>query len=79
MPEKIAGLVRINKLCAILLMEANFNMHNKMIFGNRIMEKAKSKYLYTIVIGFGKFKYNWLPMGPKYSLDISQEVKDNVL
>ena len=30
---KDAGLALVSKLRAILLMEADFNMHNKLIFG----------------------------------------------
>ena len=38
--EKIAGLVLVNRLRAILLMEADFNLHNKLIFGSRILNAA---------------------------------------
>ena len=40
--EKIAGLALFNKLRAILLMEADFNMHNKIIFGKRMLDSARS-------------------------------------
>ena len=33
MLEKIVGLALVSKLRVILLMEADFNMHNKLIFG----------------------------------------------
>ena len=42
MLEKIAGLALVNKLQAILLMEADFNMHNKLIFGKRMMDEARA-------------------------------------
>jgi hypothetical protein len=40
MLEKIAGIALVNKLRAILLMEADFNMHNRIIFGSRMIQKA---------------------------------------
>ena len=43
--EKIAGVALVNKLRAILLMEADFNMHNRLIFGNRMMEVAREHNL----------------------------------
>ena len=42
MLEKIAGLALVNKLRAILLMEADFNMHNKIIFGKRMLDSARA-------------------------------------
>ena len=42
MLEKIAGLALVSKLRAILLMEADFNMHNKLIFGKRMLERARA-------------------------------------
>ena len=42
MLEKIAGLALVNKLRAILLMEADFNFHNKLIFGRRMLDAARS-------------------------------------
>ena len=41
MLEKIAGVALVAKLRAILLIEADFNFHNKLIFGQRIMELAR--------------------------------------
>ena len=43
--EKIAGVALVNKLRAILLMEADFNMHNKFVFANRMMEVAREHNL----------------------------------
>ena len=43
MLEKIAGLALVNKLRAILLMEADFNMHNKLHFGSRMLDAARSE------------------------------------
>ena len=42
MLEKIAGLALVNKLRAILLMEADFNFHNKLIFGSRMLDTARA-------------------------------------
>ena len=39
---KIAGLALVNKLRAILLMEADFKMHNKTIFGKRMLDSARA-------------------------------------
>ena len=41
MLEKIAGVALVTKLRAILLMEADFNYHNKLIFGQRMMNLAR--------------------------------------
>ena len=41
MLEKVAGVALVNKLRAILLMEADFNMHNKLIFGSRMLDQAR--------------------------------------
>ena len=42
MLEKIAGLALVNKLRAILLMEADSNIHNKIIFGKRMLDSARA-------------------------------------
>ena len=42
MLEKIAGIALVNKLRAILLMEADFNFHNKLIFGKRMLDQARA-------------------------------------
>ena len=41
MLEKIAGIALVTKLRAILLMEADFNFHNKLIFGSRMLKLAR--------------------------------------
>ena len=41
MLEKIAGVAVVTKLRAILLMEVDFNFHNKSIFGKRMMDLAR--------------------------------------
>jgi hypothetical protein len=41
MLEKILGCDLITKLRFILLMEGDFNASNKIIFGKRIMDKAR--------------------------------------
>jgi hypothetical protein len=38
--EKIVGLVLVKKLRAILLMEADFQMLNRLMFANRAMAQA---------------------------------------
>ena len=40
---KNKGPALVNKLRAILLMEVDFNMHNKIIFGSRMMEQARTE------------------------------------
>ena len=42
MLEKIVGIALVNKLRAILLMEADFNFHNKLIFGKRMLDHARA-------------------------------------
>ena len=39
--EKVAGVALVHKLRAILLMEGDYNMHNRLIFGSRMMECAR--------------------------------------
>ena len=41
MLEKIAGVALVTKLRAILLMEADNNFHNKLIFGTRMLNLAR--------------------------------------
>ena len=41
MLEKIAGVAMVNKLRAILLLEADFNFCNKLIFGRRMINMAR--------------------------------------
>ena len=41
MLEKIAGVALVTKLRAILLLEADFNFHNKLIFGSRMLKLAR--------------------------------------
>jgi hypothetical protein len=45
MLEKKQGVILVNKLCAILLMEADFNYANKTIFGQCMMFFAKDRGL----------------------------------
>ena len=45
MLEKIAGIALVNKLRAILLMEADFNFHNKLVFGSRMLDTARKEGL----------------------------------
>ena len=47
MLEKIAGVAVVTKLRAILLMEADFNCHNRIIFGDRMMKLAREKRIGT--------------------------------
>ena len=42
MLEKIAGVALVTKLRAILLLEADYNYHSKLIFSKRMMELARS-------------------------------------
>ena len=40
MPEKKAGVIKVDKSWAVLLMEADFNFANKLIFGSRMMREV---------------------------------------
>jgi hypothetical protein len=41
MLEKLAGVFKVEKLCAILLMEADFNFFNGLMFAGRMMRQAE--------------------------------------
>jgi hypothetical protein len=41
MLEKVFGCALVNKLQSILLMEANFDSTNKIIYGNRMLDTAR--------------------------------------
>ncbi len=41
MLKKIFGCALVMKLCLILLMEANFNATNKIIYGQRMMNTVR--------------------------------------
>ena len=43
MLEKCAGNIKVEKLRAILLMEADFNFINKLMFGHRLMKQVMAK------------------------------------
>ena len=43
--EKIAGVVVVTKLRAILLMGEKFNCHNRLIFGDIMMKLARENRL----------------------------------
>jgi hypothetical protein len=45
MLEKTLGMTLVTKLWAILLMEADFNATNKIVYGNRMMAKAREHAL----------------------------------
>ena len=40
MLEKILGVTLVTKLCAILLMEGNFNATNKIVYGMQMLNNA---------------------------------------
>ena len=42
MLEKIEGNIRVDKLRAILLMEADFNQVNKLMFGHRMITQSEA-------------------------------------
>jgi hypothetical protein len=41
MLEKMAGVIKVEKLRAILLMEANFNFFNGLMYAGRMMHQAE--------------------------------------
>ncbi len=54
MLEKIAGVALVNKLRAILLLEADFNFCNKLIFGKRMLDLARANGMVPEEIYSGK-------------------------
>ena len=58
MLEKTAGVALVTKLRAILLMEADFNCHNRLIFGDRMMKLARAHGLVPEEIYNNKGKTN---------------------
>ena len=55
--EEIAGVILITKQRAILLMEADFNCHNKLIFGKRMLDLASDYKLIPDKIYSAKGKH----------------------
>ena len=45
MLEKVAGVPLVTKVRAIHLMEADFNFHDKLIFGKRMLDLARAHSL----------------------------------
>ena len=45
MLEKVARVALVNKGHAILLLKADFNCHNRLIFGSRILELSRRNNL----------------------------------
>jgi hypothetical protein len=45
MLEKTLGVTLMTKLCAILLMEGDFNATNKIIYGRQMIENARRHHL----------------------------------
>ena len=43
MLEKIEGNTKVDKLRAILLMEADFNQMNKLVFGHRMIKQSEKE------------------------------------
>jgi hypothetical protein len=41
MLEKTKGVIQVDKLRAILLLEADFNFYNGLMFAKRMMDRAK--------------------------------------
>ena len=48
MLEKIEGNIKVDKLRAILLMEADFNQMNKLLFGHRMIKQPEKKNGYLM-------------------------------
>ncbi len=57
MLEKISGLVLITKLRLILLMEADFNAANKVVFGQRMLDHVRR---HELILDEIYSKSNWL-------------------
>jgi hypothetical protein len=43
MLKKTKGVIQVDKLRAILLMEADFNFYNGLMFAKRMVDRAKEK------------------------------------
>jgi hypothetical protein len=43
--EKTLGITLVTKLCAILLMEGDFNATNKIVYGSRMIYTAQGHHL----------------------------------
>jgi len=77
MLEKIVGNVDMAKLRAILLLEANFNRLNKIIFNNRVFPKLEQdKAIPTEVIGGRRGQSSmYAVLNKKIVVDISNQIK----
>ena len=45
MIEKVPGVIQVDKLRALLFMEADFNFANKLYFGKRMIHAANDKVI----------------------------------
>ena len=75
--EKEVGNVDVVKLRTILLLEADFNRLNKIIFNNRVLPKLEQdKAVLTEVIGRRRGKSSMhITLNKKIVADISNQIK----
>jgi hypothetical protein len=75
MLEKVAGIALVNKLRAILLMEADFNYMNKWVFGYETINKL---YALTYIPGDQYCQKESTAedarMGNRLTMDLSQQL-----
>ena len=75
MLEKSAGNVQVSKLRAILLLEADFNVLNKIVFNNRILPllEANGSIPYEIIGGRRGQSSLHVALNKKLVCDISNQ------
>jgi hypothetical protein len=76
MLEKIAGVALVNKLRAILLMEADYNFHNKWVFGHKALDKImNSGYIPEGQFSKRESTAEDAKMDTKLTYDISRQLR----